>query len=60
MMRLDRRRFLGGVAGAAAIGGLLPAGCATTAPREGRPTNVLVVLADDLGWGDLWFTEMTR
>jgi arylsulfatase A-like enzyme len=52
MTRLDRRRFLGRAAGAA-IGGLLPAACASTAPREGRPLNVLVVLADDLGWGDL-------
>jgi arylsulfatase A-like enzyme len=51
MTSLGRRRFLGRMAGAA-IGGLLPAACASP-PRTGRPPNVLVVLADDLGWGDL-------
>jgi hypothetical protein len=53
---VTRRSFLGRVAAATgALGGLAPAGCATAgiAARPSRPLNVLVVLADDLGWGDL-------
>ena len=33
--------------------GLLPGGCSPAARRDPQPLNVLVVLADDLGWGDL-------
>ena len=44
---INRRVFLSGVAGA-----LAPMGCATLS-RRGRPLSVLIILADDLGWGDL-------
>lgn len=52
-MHLDRRGFLNRTAVAAALGALGPAGCTTAPLRPSRPLNVLVVLADDLGWGDL-------
>jgi arylsulfatase A len=40
---MDRRQVLAGLAGLGA----------TAAAPVGRPPNVIVVLADDLGWGDL-------
>jgi arylsulfatase A-like enzyme len=51
-MRLGRRVFLGRAA-AVGVGALMSAGCGTTVGRGGRPLSLLVVLADDLGWGDL-------
>lgn len=42
---LDRRRFLGALAGGAAI-------CPAFAAALTRP-NIVYILADDLGWGDL-------
>jgi len=50
--RSKRRRSLPGLALAflALVGG---AGCAGPAPEANRPPNILYILADDLGYGDL-------
>jgi arylsulfatase A-like enzyme len=48
-----RRGFLGRVAAAAALGALGGPGCVTARDRRAPPPNLLIVLADDLGWGDL-------
>ncbi|MCA1642415.1 MAG: sulfatase-like hydrolase/transferase [Acidobacteria bacterium] len=48
---INRREFLG-----AAVAGTLAAGAAKTLAAQPRPAsrpNVLFILADDLGWGDL-------
>jgi hypothetical protein len=31
----------------------------TTAPAQDRPPNILFLLADDLGWGDVGFNGRT-
>ncbi len=55
---LDRRAFLEATAfsaGAFALGGVLP-GCSVAGGRGGgarRGPNILFLLADDLGWGDV-------
>lgn len=53
---MDRRGFLQRVAGGAAIAGLLP-GCAPAS--RGRAPNLLLIMADDLGYGDLSLTGRT-
>lgn len=52
-MKQTRRKFIGSIAGGAAL--LLPHDkftLAKSSPRPSRP-NVVFILADDLGWGDL-------
>ena len=57
-MKLTRRTFVGGIASAATLflGGRTVAGESDSVPqrssRSSRP-NVIFILADDLGWGDL-------
>lgn len=50
---VGRRGFLRRVAATAALGALGGPGCATALERRPPPPNVLIILADDLGWGDL-------
>jgi hypothetical protein len=60
--RISRRRFAGllGATGAGIIAGLRPSRATSTVEREvevpgkrARRPNLLVILADDLGWADL-------
>ena len=52
-MKLTRRKFVGGIASSAGLflTGLKQA-AAQRSPAPARP-NVIFILADDLGWGDL-------
>jgi arylsulfatase A-like enzyme len=47
--KISRREFVGSTIGAAAAAASLPALTAQTLPRP----NILFILADDMGWGDL-------
>ena len=52
-MKLTRRRFIGGIASSAVLlNGSKPAPAAQRSSVPARP-NVIFILADDLGWGDL-------
>ena len=53
-MKLTRRKFVGGIASGASLllSGLTHARASQRAPAAARP-NVIFILADDLGWGDL-------
>ena len=48
MRKIDRREFIAGVTAATAVGALTD----TAAQARDRP-NLLFILADDMGWGDL-------
>jgi len=56
MTAIDRRTFLVQTAIAAALGSVASA-CAGAQPR--RPPNVLFIMSDDLGYGDLGITGRT-
>ncbi len=53
MMQWTRREFLGMVAGAATGGAMARLGLAETDSAQRRPPNVVILFADDLGYGDL-------
>jgi arylsulfatase A-like enzyme len=55
---MDRRRFLHSLAGAAAVAAL-PSCRATGMARPAHLPNVLLIMADDLGYGDLGVTGRT-
>ncbi|MCA1556281.1 MAG: sulfatase-like hydrolase/transferase, partial [Acidobacteria bacterium] len=49
---LNRRAFLGAAVAGAAVAATNATKAASSNPQRARP-NVLFILADDLGWGDL-------
>ena len=49
---VSRRAFLR-VAGFGSLGAMVPAGLFAASPAAARKPNVVVILADDQGWGDL-------
>jgi arylsulfatase A-like enzyme len=57
---MDRRRFLHSLAGAAAAAALPSSGASWAArPRSPQLPNVLFIMADDMGYGDLGVTGRT-
>jgi len=55
--QLDRRQFLKGL-GAAAVAASTPAWAKTGTPAAGSP-NIVYIMADDLGWGDIGLHDGT-
>lgn len=51
--RLNRRDLLAGASGLAAVLGLAPGNLAAQAPRSGRAPNIVFMLVDNMGYGDL-------